>query len=445
MTEKTALLGFGRANRAACRYLVAGGGDVTVYAEAPIDKALQAAFSPMGVHFAEPGFPVTFAEKILVRSPGIRPDIPSIRASLAAGAVLTGETELFLESCSLPVIGVTGSDGKSTTSALIAALVTAAGKSAYLGGNNGHPLLSRLSEMREGIAVAELSSFQLMTVTKPPQVAVMTNITPNHLNWHLDMAEYVAAKCRIFDAHTALILNADDPLTKEIGAKRGEGNTCYFALDVATLPHGAPGAFLKKGRVILRGAEGEQTLDCLGAFRLPGRHNLENLLAALSAVDAAGIPLHENTVKKALSGFTGVPHRLQRVDVVRGVTYIDSSIDTSPTRTAAALSAVNGSPLVIAGGRGKGVSLQPLGDLLTERAAAAFLYGEAAVEIEEAIGGRISTHRFDCFANAFCAAAEAAVPGDTVLLSPGCTAFGEFRDFEERGETFCRLVKKLKK
>jgi UDP-N-acetylmuramoylalanine--D-glutamate ligase len=174
---------------------------------------------------------------------------------------------------------------------------------------------------------------------------------------------------------------------------------------------------------------------------LPVRHNRENLAAAYAAVREF-VPVE--AMQAALADFRGVPHRLQYVDTVAGVKYYNSSIDTSPTRTAAALAALGGKPLVIAGGRGKGVPFAPAADALAAHARAVFLYGEAAGEIEKAIDGRVPTHRFTDFALAFNAAAQMAKSGDTVLLSPACTAFDQFRDFEERGEFFCTLVENLK-
>jgi UDP-N-acetylmuramoylalanine--D-glutamate ligase len=313
-----------------------------------------------------------------------------------------------------------------------------------LGGNNGVPLLGEIEALpKAGAAVMELSSFQLMTVTAPPSVAIITNVTPNHLDWHRGMEEYIAAKCRIFDARTHLVLNGENAVTRELAQRRLQagvaGATVLFSPSEGALPSVPDAVFTRGGRIVLRRGGAEHVLDCLGDLRLTGRHNLENLLAALAAADAIA-PLTEATVSAALRGFAGVPHRLESVGNVGGVAYINSSIDTSPTRTAAALAALCCRPLVIAGGRGKGVSLAPLGESLVRHAKGVFLYGEAGEEIENAIDGRVPTERFFYFDDAFRAASNAAQAGDTVLLSPGCTAFGEFRDFEARGERFRRLV-----
>lgn len=442
--KTVALLGYGRANRAVRAYLSSEGCRFTVYTEQPLDDATTAELAAADIPVRVGAFPGVFPESMLVRSPGIRPDHSAIAASVASGSVLTDETSLMRRNLPVPLVGITGSDGKTTTANLVAALLTGAGVRTFLGGNNGVPLLPRVSEMQMGdVAVAELSSFQLMTLQHPAEYAVMTNVTPNHLNWHADMAEYMAAKCRIFNGSTYLVLNAENEATRRIGKARlgnaTPGKTVFFAVDEAAVAAYSNAVFLQAGCVVCRLEGREQRFDCLPDFKLPGRHNLANLLAAIAVTH----PFTKGRGLSALAAFGGVPHRLQRVAEVRGVTYINSSIDTSPTRTAAALSALGGRPICIVGGRGKGISLAPLADALATQAKAAFLYGETAAEIEAALCGRIPTRRFSRFAEAFSAASAAALPGDTVLLSPGCTAFGEFRDFEERGECFCRLVRAL--
>lgn len=436
--KRVAVLGFGRSGRAVTDFVLADGGQVSVYAEAPVEPAVAAPYLARGVRFAG-RFPPRFPEEVLVRSPGIRPDIPPILASLAAGAILTGETELFMERCRATVIGVTGSDGKTTTSALTAALLAGSGRQVLCGGNNGFPLLPRAGELTErDFVVLELSSFQLMTLQRPPAVAVLTNITPNHLNWHRDMEEYIAAKCRIFAGATRLVTNADCPVTAAL-ARTAHVPLVLFS-SAGVFPE-IPAAHisLRGGDCVLREGEAKHRFDCKD-FHLPGRHNRENLMAALAA---AAPFIDPATVPGTLAAFRGVAHRLQYADTVGGVAYYNSSIDTTPSRTAAALEALGGTPLVIAGGRGKGISLQPLAETLAARAKAVFLYGETAGEILGALTGRVPAAAYEGFDAAFAAAAAAAVPGDVVLLSPGCTAFDAFRDFEARGERFLQLVAAL--
>ena len=438
-TYTVALIGFGRANRAVLRWLKEKGGSATVYAEnAPPDMAV---FDSKSVSFRVGQFPAVFREQVLVRSPGIRPDISPIARAVESGALLTSETELFMALVPCKIIGVTGSDGKTTTANLAAELLRAVGHRVWLGGNNGTPLLPQVPQMKHtDIAVLELSSFQLMTVRATPATAIITNVTPNHLNWHTDMAEYTAAKCRIFSPTTRLVLNGEDPITRAIGQGR-EGNTLLFSpkppADIVT----ADGlVYAENENVVVRERDGIRAFLCLEHFRLPGRHNLENLLAAIAATAPY---LTAEAPAAALADFRGVAHRLQYVGTVCGVRYYNSSIDTSPSRTAAALAALDACPLVIAGGRGKGVSFAPLGEALRRFAKAVYLYGEAAGEIAAALPAGLPHKIFERFGDAFSAAAHDARDGDTVLLSPACTAFGEFRDFEQRGDTFCRMVREL--
>ena len=426
--KEVAVLGFGRSGQAAVDFLMSKGARLSVYAEGEPDPVKKARYAADGVKFFIGAFPKCFPQEILVRSPGIRPDLPQIKAAMAQGALLTSETELFLEHCKARVIAVTGSDGKTTTANLVAALLRGAGHTAYLGGNNGTPLLPAAERMMsQDFAVMELSSFQLMTLRHPFDVGVITNITPNHLNWHRDMAEYIAAKCQIA-AHGVgfLVHNGDCPTTRKA---------------VAALPCPKVAFVVRQGNMILSDAKKTDTVPVPSGFLLPGRHNLENLAAAYAAVRPW---VTYAQAKAAAAGFYGVPHRLQYVDTVRGVRFYDSSIDTTPTRTAAALSALDGRLTVILGGRGKGVSFAPLRGILREKAAVVCLYGEAAQELAAAIGDRVPVHRFDAFETAFHAAAKMTKEGGTVLLSPACTAFDQFRDFEHRGEVFGELVRQLK-
>ena len=436
-----AMLGFGRSGRAVVDFLLPLGARITVYLPEAPPSEIRERYCPLGVRFAVGELPPRIPCELLVRSPVIRPDIAPIAASVAAGAELTSETELFLRHCPAPVIGVTGSDGKTTTASLSAQLLKGMGKRVWLGGNNGVPLLPRVWEMRtEDVVVLELSSFQLMTVEQAPQVAVITNITPNHLNWHTDMGEYVAAKERILSTRTAfLVTNADCAITREIAKTVGLPLGLFSSS--GELPQGCDiGLTVRDDLLCVRQKNGE-TRHVLGDFHLPGRHNLENLMAAYAAVT---VVLGRQPTLDVLADFRGVDHRLQYVDTVGGVRFYNSSIETSPTRTAAALSAMAGNPVVIAGGRGKGISLEPLADALARRASAVFLYGETGEVLQRALTGRVPVHRFAAFAAAFTAAAAWARPGDTVLLSPGCTAFDQFADFEARGRTFCALVAEWK-
>lgn len=436
-----AVLGFGRAGHTVCDYLLGIGCRPTVYETGEISEKEKSRYTANGVSFVG-DFPTEFPQSILFRSPGIRPDHPAILRSQARGAYLTGEVDWFLSHTSATVIGVTGSDGKTTTSALIAQILQTAGKRVICGGNNGGALLPHLSALGEGdFAVVELSSFQLATASAP-DVAVITNLTPNHLNWHKDYFEYLATKCRIFRGASRLVLSADCPASVMIGSRAPIPITWHTVREEMpfTPETGVVSLTVAGENICLHGEQSVCKIPAFRDFMLPGTHNRQNMLAAY----AAAYPfVNERAVLAVSRNFRGVPHRLQHIGCINGVTYINSSIDTSPTRTAAALSAMEMSPIVIAGGRTKGIPLDTLGDTLSARAKAVFLYGEAATEIEDAVDGRVYAEKFDLFADAFAAASCYARAGDAVLLSPGCTAYDQFENFEKRGECFAELVKAL--
>ena len=269
-----------------------------------------------------------------------------------------------------------------------------------------------------------------------PHIAVVTNIVPNHLNWHTDLAEYVRAKCRIFADASRLVINADQSITREIGRNASLPVTWFGENEMQ-------GQFrfvrVSGEDLVLENEFNSQTVPAFRDFLLPGRHNKINFAAAVAATDTF---LDNDTILRVAHTFRGVPHRLQTIATVEGVTFINSSIDTSPSRTVAALNALNGHLHVIVGGRGKGVDLAPLCEALVFHARGVYAYGDTACEIAAGLAERVPCSVAVHFADAFAAACAAARAGDIVLLSPGCTAFGEFRDFEERGEVFCRLVKK---
>lgn len=440
-SHSVAVLGFGRAGRTVTDWLLSLGCVPTVYDEGRLSEEHVTRYLAYGVRFVR-SFPAEFPESILFRSPGIRPDHPAILRALSFGAYLTGEVDWFLAHTKATVIGVTGSDGKTTTASLIAAILRTAGKRVICGGNNGEPLLPHLKTLGEGdFAVVEMSSFQLMTAPAP-DVAVITNLTPNHLNWHKSYEEYLGAKCRILRGARRAVISADCPTSRLVGVRSPVPVIWHTAAQELAVSPATDGVFLtaRADGILLHEGEHAYSFPVFRDFSLPGLHNRRNLMAACAATwgIAHGCDMIETAAR-----FRGVPHRLERVDCVNGVTYINSSIDTSPTRTAAALSALDAPPVVIAGGRTKGIPLHGLGDTLAARAKAVFLYGEAAGEIAGHLNGRVYAEQFSAFADAFAAASRYARAGDTVLLSPGCTAYDQFENFEKRGECFARLVRDL--
>ena len=384
---------------------------------------------------------------IIFRTPGLMPFDPHLEAAKARGSLITSEMEVFFALCPCKTIAVTGSDGKTTTTTIISELLKAAGYRVHLGGNIGHPLLCEIPEtVADDIAVLELSSFQLHSMYCKPNVAVVTNISPNHLDKHKDYQDYIDAKRAEFEHQNEddkLILNFDDE------------HSAYYA----HFAHAPVSYFSDKNRVdrgvicengmILR-VNGTEQQEIMGGeeIKLPGEHNLLNYLAAFAAVE--GLVSNEICRQVAMT-FAGVEHRLEQVRVLNGVTYINDSIGTSPTRTSAGLHALKVKPIVIAGGYDKHIPFDGLGDELCRFAKRVFLTGDTAESIHKAIvnspyyaESSLEVHRIDDFKEAVLAASASAEPGDIVLLSPACAAFDRFKNFAERGKYFKEIVMELK-
>ncbi|WP_152392866.1 UDP-N-acetylmuramoyl-L-alanine--D-glutamate ligase [Paenibacillus guangzhouensis] len=364
---------------------------------------------------------------IVFRTPGMRPDHPALVLARAGGSRVTSEMEEFFALCPCPIFGVTGSDGKTTTTSLIAEILANGGHKVHLGGNIGTPLLTRAGVMSEQDAcVVELSSFQLMDMTRSPDVAVITNISPNHLDWHCDMDEYIAAKRRLLDFQSAedlAILNGDKPMTATLS---GRGRTKYF------------------GRHTVRNGMIDGLVP-ISDIRLPGWYNVENVMAAMTAVRGT---VSDKAILETVRTFAGVEHRNQWVATVGGVNYYNNSIGSSPARTVATLHAHVGRVLLIAGGRDKKVPFDEMARLLPDHAKVLLLIGEAASQIEAAARGVPRCPpivRCESLDEAVVQAHKLAIPGDTVLLSPACTAYDQYNNFEERGRHFVELVRALRR
>ncbi|MDR1668708.1 MAG: UDP-N-acetylmuramoyl-L-alanine--D-glutamate ligase [Oscillospiraceae bacterium] len=420
--KEVTVIGLGVSNRPLVRLLLDSGARVTVCDQnAGIDPSeWQGAELRLGAGYLD-GLP----GEVIFRTPGLRPDHPSLVRARNEGRRVTGEMEEFFALCPCPILGVTGSDGKTTTTTLIAEMLRAAGLTVYLGGNIGTPLLAQTGEITpDGFAVVELSSFQLMDMTRSPKTAVITNITPNHLDWHRDMDEYIAAKRVTLDHQgkdDLAVLNADNPLTEHL---RGNGRTEYFG-----------GSRIRDGLI-----DGFLPLD---SIRLRGHYQVENFMAAMTAVRGL-VP--EDCVRDVAETFRGVPHRNELVAVKDGVAYYNNSIGSSPARTAATLRAHEGKVLLIAGGRDKKVPFGELCALFPRHVKRLYLIGEAADAIEaatRAVPGAPVPERCGGLQDAVLRASRAARPGDTVLLSPACTAFDAYQNFEERGKHFVEIVNTL--
>jgi UDP-N-acetylmuramoylalanine--D-glutamate ligase len=383
---------------------------------------------------------------IIFRTPGLSPNTPELQKAVARGSILTSEMELFFRLCPCPIIGVTGSDGKTTTTTLISEFLKEAGKNVYLGGNIGRPLLPDVDGMTpDDVAVVELSSFQLMSMDRSPNVAVFTNLSPNHLDYHHTMEEYTSAKLNIFchqKPEDRAIFNYDNDITRSL-AKMAVGQAMLFSRKQKL----EEGVYLRDSAIWLTNSMGSREVLPMADIRIPGVHNIENYMAAIAAVDGI-VP--DKCVRAVARRFTGVEHRIELVRELNGVRYYNDSIGTSPTRTMACLDSFDQKLIIIAGGYDKGVPFTQLGIAMVEKVKVLILTGDTAPAIkkavEEAEGYAESGLRLietDDLASAVSAARDAAQAGDVVVLSPACAAFDQFKNFMERGKVFKRLVNEL--
>lgn len=380
---------------------------------------------------------------VIFRTPGLRPDVPEIAACVARGADLTSEMEVFFRVCPCPIIAVTGSDGKTTTTTIIAELLKSAGKRVWVGGNIGHPLLCEADGMLQtDYAVLELSSFQLMTMTRSPHIAVVTNLAPNHLDMHRDMAEYVAAKENIFRHQSRgdiAIFNGDNAITAEQSA-RAPGRARTFSRRGAA----ADGVFLRGEDIVCRSGGQERVIMTTGDIKIPGVHNVENYMAAIAAVDGL-VP--DEVIRSFARRFGGVEHRIELVRTYRGVRYYNDSIASSPSRTIAGLRSFKEKVILIAGGYDKHIPFDVLGPEVVAHVKLLVLCGATAdkirASVENAPGyapGKPEILDVTPFTAAVEAARDRAQPGDVVTLSPACAAFDQFKNFAERGRFFKSIV-----
>ncbi len=380
---------------------------------------------------------------VIFRTPGLRPDVPEIAECVKKGAVLTSEMEVFFQVCPCPIIAVTGSDGKTTTTTIIAELLRKAGKRVWIGGNIGHPLLCEADGILEtDYAVLELSSFQLMTMTRSPHIAVVTNLAPNHLDMHRDMAEYVAAKENIFrhqGREDIAVFNADNAITAE-QSRRAPGRVRLFSRQ----GEAADGVFLRGEDIVCRSGGHERVIMTTEDIKIPGVHNVENYMAAIAAVDGL-VP--DEVIRAFAREFGGVEHRIELVRTYRGVRYYNDSIASSPSRTIAGLRSFREKVILIAGGYDKHIPFEVLGPEVVAHVKLLVLCGATADKIRAAVEsapGYAPGHPEIIDVTPFTAAVEAArdraKPGDVVTLSPACAAFDQFRNFAERGKFFKEIV-----
>lgn len=459
--KRVAVLGVGISNRPLIRYIYALGARITAFDMLPDDDPVLAASRKA---FADEGIDIEWSTgpdylnyligfDIVFRTPKMRSDVPQLLAERTRGAVITSEMEVFMELCPAKIWAVTGSDGKTTTTTLISLILKEAGWRVHLGGNIGTPLLDRIDTIEPDDAVVlELSSFQLMSMRKSPDIAVVTNISPNHLDVHTDYQEYIDAKRNIYlyqPFNGRLVLNADNYETA-VCASEARGFVSWFS---RKNPTAEPGAVLKEN-CLCWNQEGKcEKIICKDEILIPGKHNVENYLAAITAVwQYADV----KSIAKVATTFGGVEHRLELVRELEGVRYYNSSIDTSPSRSIAALNALadkNVKAVLIMGGQDKKCNYTGLGEAIlrvSDRivfcgANSDLILDNLKQEAEQADYDLSHLRIVKCgsYADAVDKARELANPGEAVVLTPAGTSFDFFRHFEERGNLFKSLVNEL--
>jgi UDP-N-acetylmuramoylalanine--D-glutamate ligase len=381
------------------------------------------------------------AADLIVISPGVPTDLPLLAQARSQGIPVWGEVELASRLTAARFLGITGTNGKSTTTSLVGAMLEAAGFPVVVAGNIGTALCEVVTRLTPSHwVVAELSSFQLETIVSfRPQVAALLNLAPDHLDRYADLDAYYAAKARIFMNQTAddyAVLNADDPPT--LAWARGIRSQPRLFSRTRTM---GDGAFVRDGRLIVR-RDGRTDAVCgVGEIRIPGLHNLENGLAAAAMASAIGVP--PTAIGEALRRFPGLPHRLELVAEMDGVRYVNDSKGTNVGAVVKSLEGYAGGVILIAGGKDKGGDFAPLRPLVTSRVKTLLLIGQARQAIRDQLAGACPMEEAPTLEAAVARGAEIAVAGDTVLLSPACASFDMFRDFEHRGDVFRQAVRDL--
>jgi UDP-N-acetylmuramoylalanine--D-glutamate ligase len=447
--KKVLIIGAARSGIACARFLASRGARVAINDRKPIEEwppeAIQLKAEGVGRMPGEVPMWLLDQVELVVMSPGVPTKIIPARYAERAGAEVIGEVELASRFLRGRIVGITGSNGKTTTTTLIGEILRDAGLSAQVGGNIGTPLISLVETSRDdGWTVAELSSFQLETITDfHPTVAIVLNVTPNHMDRYETLMDYAAAKHRIFRNQTAgdvAILNADD----EIVTSWAQGLRAHVVA-FSVRRELEEGMFLRNGReLVSRTREGERVLITRDEMHLRGLHNAENVLAAMAAGLACGA--EPEGMRETVKRFKPVEHRLEFVEEIKGVKFYNDSKATSVDATLKALEAFageEGKVVLILGGKGKQAPYAPLAPLVRARVRKLILIGEDADTIERELKGEAPIERAADMTRAVRCAREAAEPGDIVLLAPACASFDMFKSFEHRGQVFKKAVKEM--
>lgn len=448
-----AIMGMGVSNTPLIRYLMDLDANITVFdkkTEDEIGKSVIEEYVLQGVQFSlgENYLDNLHGYDIIFRSPGIRPDIPPIQKEVERGAILTSEIEKLIELCPSKIVGVTGSDGKTTTTTLIYMMLKEEGYNCYLGGNIGTPLFAKIDEMTpEDIIVLELSSFQLMTLTKSPNISVVTNISPNHLDIHKSYEEYIDAKKNIFnfqEKDDVLVLNYDNDITREF-SYQANGNVKFFSRKQEL----NDGIIVddNKIKIVIDGKK-EDIID-IDDILLLGIHNVENACTAIAAINNL---VKKESIIKVLTTFKGVEHREEFVRELNGVKWYNDSIGSSPTRTIAGLASFKTKVVLIAGGYDKHLDYTDMGKYILDHVKVLILMGQTKDKIKTATLAEIAQRGDDINLPIFeCSTLEEAVDiayknsseNDVVFFSPASASFDMFKNFVERGNKFKEIVNNL--
>ena len=449
--RKVAIIGLGVSNLPLMDYMHKYGAKVTVFDNRIIedipkeaikkitDYAMDFSFGPNNLSKLK-GFDIIF------RSPSCLPTVPELQEEAKRGAIITSEIELLMRLCPAKIIGVTGSDGKTTTTTLIYEILRNNGYNCFLGGNIGTPLFTKLSEMTpDDIVILELSSFQLMGMEISPDIAVITNITPNHLNVHSSYEEYIDAKKNIFKyqgQNGIVVLNYDNPITKNLD-KEANGKVLFFSskhkLDDGII---LDDDIIKECNDKLR-----RHILNTNSVNLRGTHNYENICAAIGATKTL---VNIEDAVKIVKEFKGVQHRIEFIKEIDGVKWYNDSIGTSPTRTIAGLKSFKERIVLIAGGYDKHLDYTPIAKPIVENVSNLILIGDTAPKIFDAVKEEaekqnkdLPIYMCDKFEDIVTTAKKVAKPGEIVLFSPASASFDLFKNFEERGNKFKELVNNL--
>jgi UDP-N-acetylmuramoylalanine--D-glutamate ligase len=447
------IVGAARQGTALAAYLVTHGARVLLTDKHSADQLQKSherlAGLPIEWHLGGHPNEILEGADLLCLSGGVPSNIPLVTAAQQRGITVSNDSQIFLEQAPCPVIGITGSAGKTTTTMIAGRILKAmeglSVRRAWVGGNLGNPLISSLDEMRpEDIAVVELSSFQLEWMTRAPKIAAILNLAPNHLDRHATMEAYVAAKLRILDFQTdqdIAVLNRENEATWALSSNV-KGKLWSFGRN--SLPMGECGTFIRGDEIWLRDEKDEYAVLPLSLIELIGEHNLMNVLAACAISAAAGAT--PEAMRAGVRGFRGAPHRLEFVRNIRGTDWYNDSKATTPQETEAALRSFARPIVLMLGGRDKGLPWESLAELAKQRVHHVVAFGEAAGMISGVfarVAPKLTLSRVANLGAAVVVAARAAKAGDVVLLSPGGTSFDEFVDFEDRGEHFRQLVNQL--